>query len=35
MSALHIFGIIVVKLWWLIIPVTLGTLYGIRSDMRE
>lgn len=32
---MHLVGIIVMKLWWFIIPVAVGTIVGIRSDRRE
>ena len=32
---MHLVGIIIVKLWWLIIPVAVGTIVGIRSDRKE
>ena len=35
MTEIQMIGIIILKIWWLIIPLGVGVAYGIRQDRKE
>ena len=35
MTFMQMMGIIILKLWWMLIPAIVGWVYGIKQDKKE